>query len=205
MNAKHNHQNMKGKLQEAAAEKREAGAAEKKAVKEGEEAATEAVVDVAKVAEEAAHWKDVAMRTAAEMENLRKRTQIDMEKAVRYANGSFAKDLLSVADCMEQAMACAHTELDKEKSAGKEIDPVVENLLKGVEMTHQNLMSALKKQQIEKIESLGKVFDPNLHKVIQEVEDAEKEAGTIVQELQPGYTIGGDRVLRDAMVVVSRK
>lgn len=205
MNAKHNHQNMKGKLQEAAAEKREAGAAEKKAVKEAEETATEAVVDVAKVAEEAAHWKDVAMRTAAEMENLRKRTQIDMEKAVRYANGSFAKDLLSVADCMEQAMACAHTELDKEKSAGKEIDPVVENLLKGVEMTHQNLMSALKKQQIEKIESLGKVFDPNLHKVIQEVEDAEKEAGTIVQELQPGYTIGGDRVLRDAMVVVSRK
>lgn len=205
MNAKHNHQNMKGKLQEAATEKREAGAAEKKAVKEAEETATEAVVDVAKIAEEAAHWKDVAMRTAAEMENLRKRTQIDMEKAVRYANGSFAKDLLSVADCMEQAMACAHTELDKEKSAGKEIDPVVENLLKGVEMTHQNLMSALKKQQIEKIESLGKVFDPNLHKVIQEVEDAEKEAGTIVQELQPGYTIGGDRVLRDAMVVVSRK
>ncbi len=205
MNAKHNHQNMKGKLQEAAAEKREACVAEKKAVKEGEEAAAEAVVDVAKVAEEAAHWKDVAMRTAAEMENLRKRTQIDMEKAVRYANGSFAKDLLSVADCMEQAMACAHTELDKEKAAGKEIDPVVENLLKGVEMTHQNLMSALKKQQIEKIESLGKVFDPNLHKVIQEVEDAEKEAGTIVQELQPGYTIGGDRVLRDAMVVVSRK
>lgn len=205
MNAKHNHQNMKGKLQEAAAEKREAGAAEKKAVKEAEEAAAEVVVDVAKVAEEAAHWKDVAMRTAAEMENLRKRTQIDMEKAVRYANGSFAKDLLSVADCMEQAMACAHTELDKEKAAGKEIDPVVENLLKGVEMTHQNLMSALKKQQIEKIESLGKVFDPNLHKVIQEVEDAEKEAGTIVQELQPGYTIGGDRVLRDAMVVVSRK
>ena len=187
MNAKHNHQNMKGKLQEAAAEKRESVAAEKKTVKEAEEAAAEAVVDVAKVAEEAAHWKDVAMRTAAEMENLRKRTQIDMEKAVRYANGSFAKDLLSVADCMEQAMACAHTELDKEKAAGKEIDPVVENLLKGVEMTHQNLMSALKKQQIEKIESLG------------------KEAGTIVQELQPGYTIGGDRVLRDAMVVVSRK
>ncbi len=205
MNAKHNHQNMKGKLQEEVAEKREACATEKKAVKEAEEAAAEAVVDVTKVAEEAAHWKDVAMRTAAEMENLRKRTQIDMEKAVRYANGSFAKDLLSVADCMEQAMACAHTELDKEEAAGKEIDPVVENLLKGIEMTHQNLMSALKKQQIEKIESLGKVFDPNLHKVIQEVEDAEKEAGTIVQELQPGYTIGGDRVLRDAMVVVSRK
>jgi molecular chaperone GrpE len=55
------------------------------------------------------------------------------------------------------------------------------------------------------MESMGKVFDPNLHKVIQEVEDASKPAGTIVQELQSGYTIGGDRVLRDAMVIVTRE
>ena len=52
--------------------------------------------------------------------------------------------------------------------------------------------------------ALGTVFDPNQHKVIQEVEDATKPAGTIVQELQPGYTIGGDRVLREAMVIVSK-
>ena len=153
---------------------------------------------------EAAHWKDLALRATAEMENLRKRTQIDLEKNARYATGSFAKDLLPVADCLEQAMACARQELDKEQAAGQPINPVLENLMKGVEMTQGNLMTALKKQNIAKMPALGTVFDPNQHKVIQEVEDATKPAGTIVQELQPGYTIGGDRVLREAMVIVSK-
>ena len=159
---------------------------------------------VAQLTEEVAHWKDLAMRATAEMENLKKRTQIDIAKANRYATGSFAKDLLPVADCLEQALSCTKNEIDKEKQAGKVVSPVLENLLKGVEMTAGNLVSALKKQQIEKMESMGKVFDPNLHKVIQEVEDATKPAGTIVQELQTGYTIGGDRVLREAMVIVSK-
>jgi len=158
-----------------------------------------------KLAEEVAHWKDLAMRTAAEMENLKKRTQIDIEKANRYATGSFAKSLLPVADCLEQALAFAKSELDKEKAAGKPENPVMTNILKGVEMTAANLTDALHKQQIEKIPSLGQVFDPNFHKVIQEVEDKTKPAGTIVQELQPGYTIGGDRVLRDAMVIVTKQ
>ena len=159
---------------------------------------------VAQLTEEIAHWKDLAMRATAEMENLKKRTQIDIAKANRYATGSFAKDLLPVADCLEQALTCAKNEIDKEKQSGEAINPVLENLLKGVEMTAGNLVSALKKQQIEKMEGLGKVFDPNLHKVIQEVADPTKPAGTIVQELQPGYTIGGDRVLREAMVIVSK-
>lgn len=153
---------------------------------------------------DAAHWKDLALRATAEMENLRKRTQIDLEKTARYATGSFAKDLLPVVDCLEQAMACARQELDKEQAAGQPINPVLENLMKGVEMTQGNLMTALKKQNIAKMSGLGTVFDPNQHKVIQEVEDATKPAGTIVQELQPGYTIGGDRVLREAMVIVSK-
>ena len=159
---------------------------------------------VQKLTEEVAHWKDLAMRTAAEMENLKKRTQIDIEKANRYATGTFAKSLLPVADCLEQAMTFAKAELEKEKSAGKAENSILTNLLKGVEMTATNLADALHKQQIEKIPSLGRVFDPNFHKVIQEVEDKTKPAGTIVQELQPGYTIGGDRVLRDAMVIVTK-
>ena len=160
--------------------------------------------DTAKLAEEVAHWKDLAMRATAEMENLKKRTQIDIAKANRYATGAFAKDLLPVADCLEQALSCTKNEIEKEKQAGQTVSPVLENLLKGVEMTAGNLTTALKKQQIEKMEGLGKVFDPNLHKVIQEVADPTKPAGTIVQELQPGYTIGGDRVLREAMVIVSK-
>lgn len=160
--------------------------------------------EVEKLAAEVAHWKDLAMRATAEMENVKKRSAIDIAKANRYATGGFAKDLLPVADSIEQAIAFAQAEIAKEKSAGAAISPVLENLLKGVEMTAGNLANALKKQQIEKMESLGKVFDPNLHKVIQEVEDATKPAGTVVQELQTGYTIGGDRVLREAMVIVTK-
>ena len=157
-----------------------------------------------KLMEEVAHWKDLAMRATAEMENVKKRTQIDIAKANRYATGGFAKDLLPVADSLEQAISFTKAEIAKEKEKGESISPVLENLLKGVEMTAGNLTTALKKQQIEKMEGLGKVFDPNLHKVIQEVADPTKPAGTIVQELQPGYTIGGDRVLREAMVIVSK-
>lgn len=182
---------VKQKLNEASAPKEEPKKEEKQKVKADEV--------IQKMAEEVAHWKDLAMRTAAEMENLKKRTQIDIEKANRYATGGFAKDLLPVADCLEQALACAKKELGNDKN------PILESLIKGVEMTQCNLMCALKKQQIEKMESMGKVFDPNLHKVIQEVEDKTKPAGTIVQELQSGYTIGGDRVLRDAMVIVTRE
>lgn len=158
----------------------------------------------AELTEEIAHWKDMALRATAEAENIKKRSAIDIAKANRYAMGAFAKDLLPVADSLEQALSYTRQEIDKEKSADKQINPVLENLLKGVEMTANNLTTALKKQQIERVDSLGKVFDPNIHKVIQEIEDPSKPAGTIVQELQPGYTIGGDRVLREALVIVSK-
>ena len=165
---------------------------------------TEPKATPAEMAEEIAHWKDLAMRATAEAENIKKRSAIDIAKANRYAMGSFAKDLLPVADSLEQALSYTRQEIDKEKTAGKQINPVLENLFKGVEMTANNLTTALKKQQIERVNSLGKVFDPNIHKVIQEIPDTSKAAGTIVQELQPGYTIGGDRVLREALVIVSK-
>ncbi len=192
--------NMKNNFQEAVKPKNPQKVEEKQQPKAEEKPDKE----LAKLAEEVAHWKDLAMRATAEMENVKKRTQIDIAKANRYATGAFAKDLLSVADSLNQAITFTQTEIAKEKEKGAPISPVLENLLKGVEMTANNLTNALKKQQIEKMESMGKVFDPNLHKVIQEVEDATKPAGTIIQELQTGYTIGGDRVLREAMVIVTK-
>lgn len=81
---------------------------------------------------------------------------------------------------------------------------LVKNLLVGLELTQKDLNSALEKNKITAIESLGQIFDPNLHKVVQEIDDPEKPAGTIVQEWQKGYMIGGDRVLREAVVVVTR-
>ena len=192
--------NIKNNFQEAVKPKNPQKVEEKQQPKAEEKPDKE----LAKLAEEVAHWKDLAMRATAEMENVKKRTQIDIAKANRYATGAFAKDLLPVADSLNQAITFTQTEIAKEKEKGAPISPVLENLLKGVEMTANNLTNALKKQQIEKMESMGKVFDPNLHKVIQEVEDATKPAGTIIQELQTGYTIGGDRVLREAMVIVTK-
>ena len=155
--------------------------------------------------EEVEKWKDLAMRAQAEMENLRKRTQIDIEKANRYANASFARDLLPVADYLANAIDYARKEIEKAKESNTDCDSFLINLLKGVEMTQKQLQTVFEQHQIRKMETVGMVFDPNLHKVIQETENAEKEPGTIVQELQSGYTIGGDRVLREAMVIVTKQ
>ncbi len=155
--------------------------------------------------EELERWKDLAMRAQAEMENLRKRTQLDIEKANRYANASFARDLLPVADYLSNAIECAQKEIEKAKESHTDCDSFLINLLKGVEMTQKQLQTVFEQHQIRKMETVGMIFDPNLHKVIQEEENSEKEAGTIVRELQSGYTIGGDRVLREAMVVVTKQ
>ena len=159
----------------------------------------------AALVEEVQKWKDLALRSQAEMENLRKRTQIDVEKAHKYAIVSFAKELLNVADCLNGAVSHAEKGIETLKQSGNdECVAFLENLLKGVQMTEKQLMTAFEKNGVQKMQSLGVVFDPNLHKVIQEVEDDTKEVGTIVQELQTGYTISGDRVLREAMVIVSK-
>lgn len=153
---------------------------------------------IARLTEEADHWKDLALRSQAEMDNLRKRTKVDVENAVRYANKDFAKDLLTVADCLDSALKCAL----EDEAHGQ--DAFLKNLVQGIEMTRKQFADALKKHGIEKMETAGRVFDPELHKVIQEVDDPSKPAGTIVQELQAGYTISGARVLREAMVIVSK-
>ncbi|MBO7244852.1 MAG: nucleotide exchange factor GrpE [Alphaproteobacteria bacterium] len=155
--------------------------------------------------EEIQKWKDLALRSQAEMENLRKRTQIDIEKAHKYAIVSFAKELLPVDDCLTGAINHAKTGIEKlEQEGNEECVTFLKNLLKGVEMTQKQLSTAFEHNTIQKMPSLGIVFDPNMHKVIQEIEDDSKEPGTIVQELQSGYTIAGDRVLREAMVIVSK-
>ena len=160
---------------------------------------------IEELTQQAQKWQDLALRSQAEMENLRKRTQIDIEKAHKYAIVSFAKELLNVADCLNGAVSHAQKGIETLKQNGnEECVTFLENLLKGVQMTEKQLMTAFEKNGVQKMQSLGVVFDPNLHKVIQEIEDDSKEVGTIIQELQTGYTISGDRVLREAMVIVSK-
>ena len=165
---------------------------EKAERKAGDVSTTEVIENLQAQVED---WKDKALRAIAEMENVRKRAQMDIEKTAKFANVAFAKDLLPVIDCLEGALACV-----PEKQEG-----VWKNLVVGIEMTLKQFTGALKAHNIERMACLGQVFDPHYHKVVQEVPDKEKPAGTIVQELQAGYTIHGDRVLREAMVVVTRE
>lgn len=145
---------------------------------------------------EVAKYKDLYIRGQADMENLRRRTQMEIEKTSKFAVTNFAKDLLSVADNLERAM--------KSFPAVEEADEQTKNIIVGLEMTQKEMMSALNKNGITPIESLNQVFDPNKHKVVQELEDPSKPTGTIIQEWQRGYMIGGDRVLREAIVVVTK-
>ncbi len=134
------------------------------------------------------------LRAFAEAENTKKRCAQEIEKNNKYAISSFAKNLLSVADNLHRAIDAVEQGQSKENCAA---------LLEGVKLTEAELMKVFGKFGISRMDILGKVFDPNFHQVIQEVEDAEKPAGTVIAELQTGYMLN-DRLLREAMVVVTK-
>ena len=163
-----------------------------------EEAEAVQAEKIAELQAEIDKLKDLYLRSQAEMENLRRRTQQELEKRSKFAVSSFAQDLLPVNDNLSRAMASIP---DSEKENQNDL---VKNLLVGLELTQKDLNSALEKNNVTAIESLGRIFDPNLHKVVQEIDDPEKPAGSFVQEWQKGYMICGDRVLREAVVFVTR-
>jgi len=144
--------------------------------------------------EENQKLKEDVLRAYAEAENVKKRCQQEIEKNSKYAIASFAKELLGVADNLQRAIEAA------EKDQGNES---CQNLLKGIELTQSELTKVFDKFNIHKMDILGSVFDPNFHRVIQEVDDKTKPAGTIIAEVQTGYMIQ-DRILREAMVVVTK-
>src|SRR6478672_2143034 len=152
---------------------------------------------VAALAKEAADLKDRLLRTLAEMENLRRRTEREVADARAYGITNFARDILAVADNMERALQALDDEIRAKADAG------VKALLDGVELTERELIKVMEKYGIKKLEPQGQKFDPNLHQAMVELPDASVPAGTVVQVMQPGYTIG-DRVLRPALVGVSK-
>ena len=168
--------------------------------KKTQNVATQADDQVAHLQEEVLHWKDLALRNAAEVENMRKRCALDMQNTARYANKDFALDMLPVMDNLERALKTAKVEMGK---SDKPCEPFFIGLLQGVELTHKQLEESLGKHSVHKMQDMNTVFDPDKHQVIQQVEDPSKAPGTIVEELQTGYMIG-DRVLREAMVIVSK-
>ncbi len=152
--------------------------------------------ELLRLKEENQKLKENFLRAYADAENTKKRCAQEIEKNNKYAISSFAKNLLSVADNLDRALKS----IPEDK---KDDCEHLKNLLAGVEMTQHELTKVFEKFGIKKMEIIGTKFDPNFHQVIQEVEDKEKANGTIISELQSGYMIN-DRILREAMVVVSK-
>jgi molecular chaperone GrpE len=146
---------------------------------------------------ELAETKDRLLRALADMENLRKRTEREVADARIYGISAFARDVLTVADNMHLALEALDSEL-REKS-----DSSVKALLDGVELTERALMNALEKHGVKRLDPAGQKFDPNKHQAMYEAENPSIPAGHVALVIQAGYTIG-DRVLRPAMVAVSK-
>ena len=134
--------------------------------------------------------KDRALRAAAEMENLRRRTARDVHDARAYAIANFARDMLSVSDNLRRALDAIPAEAKASGDAG------LRALIEGVDITERAMLSALERHGVKKLQPEGEKFDPNFHQAMFEVPNPDVPAST-------GYSIG-DRVLRPAMVGVAK-
>ena len=141
--------------------------------------------------------KDRLLRTLAEMENLRRRTEKEVADAKLYGISSFARDMLAFVDNLRRAVDNIPDEL--RKSA----DSAVKTLISGIEVTERDFVARLARHGAKKMEPLGSKFDPNLHEALYEVPDETVPNGTVVKVIEDGYTIG-ERVLRPAKVGISR-
>ena len=141
--------------------------------------------------------EDKLSRALAEMENQRRRYEKEKDDAFDYGGFAFAKETLNLIDNLERSKVTLQNDLSlKDTDALKKI-------LEHLEIINKDTMSIFKKNSIESIDSIDKKLDPNFHQAMMEVEDDEKEPGTIVQEIQRGFMMK-DRLLRPALVAVSK-
>ncbi len=145
---------------------------------------------------ENADLHDKHLRAVADLHNIRRRAQQDIEKERKFGVERFARDTLSVADNLGRALSALPANLEA-------LDPALRNVITGVQATERELQSVLERHGVTRIEALGKPFNAEFHQAVMEIEDASVPAGTVVQELVPGYLLAG-RLLRAAMVGVSK-
>lgn len=163
-----------------------------------DEAATKAEPDpVALLKAENADLRDKFLRLAAEMDNLRRRTERDVKDAKLYSVAGFARDMLAVSDNLRRALEAIPDHLKNNVEAG------INGLIEGVDMTERSMLSALERHGVKKIEAEGEKFDPNFHQAMFEIPNTTVPNNTVLQVVQAGFTIG-DRVLRPAMVGVAK-
>jgi len=144
------------------------------------------------LAEQIDTYKDQAVRAAAEVQNVRRRAEQDVEKAHKFALEKFAKELLPVIDGLEKAV-------EAEVASGNEMT----TLREGVEMTMSMFLSGVKKFNLDQVDPVGHPFDPALHEAMSMVDAPDSEPNTVIAAMQKGYTLNG-RLIRPAMVMVSK-
>ena len=148
--------------------------------------------------EKIAKLEDKLARTYAEMENQRRRFEKEKDDAFEYGGYSFAKEALSLIDNLERSKQILKSD-DKLKNT-----EALKQTLEHLEIINKDLMSIFNKNNIKVIECINQKLDPNFHQAMMEIEDSHKEPGTIIQEIQKGFTIK-DRLLRPSLVGVSKK
>lgn len=154
----------------------------------------EQVLEKLAAAEEAAgQAKDDLLRVKAEMQNLRRRTEQDIEKAHKYGQEKFSTELLGVMDNLERSLA----------AASEHEDAVIRALYDGVDLTLKSFVDCFARFDIAPVDPLGEPFDPQLHQAMSLQDNPEVEPNTVIAVMQKGYTLHG-RVIRPAMVIVSK-
>lgn len=163
----------------------------------GEEAAAEGGESLEQALEaaleQAQNAKDDLLRVQAEMQNLRRRTEQDIEKAHKYGQEKFSIELLAVMDNLERSL----------EAASNSDDATVNAIREGVDLTLKSFADCFSKFNIEAVDPLGEPFDPQLHQAMSIQENADAEPNTVIAVMQKGYTLHG-RVIRPAMVMVSK-
>jgi len=150
------------------------------------------VAELEKQLEEA---KNKALYAAAETQNVRRRLESELDQAKSYAAANFARDMLTIKDHLERALAAVSEELRQDKLASQ--------FLAGIESTAREIESVFARHGITRIEAKGEKLDPHRHQAMVELPSAEAEPGTVIEEMQPGYVMK-DRLLRPSLVAVAK-
>lgn len=156
------------------------------------QSADDQVLALVQAQEEIASLKDQMLRTQAEMQNVRRRADADVEKAHKFGMEKFANEMISVVDNLERAIAACDT-----------TEAATLALREGVEMTLTAMLSSLAKFKVEVVNPVNESFNPELHQAITLIDSPEAAPNSVIAVMQKGYTLQG-RLLRPAMVVVSK-
>ena len=146
---------------------------------------------------EKADLRDKLLRALADLENMRRRSEREVADARAYGIANFARDMLTVADNFQRAIDSLPAE------TREAAEPAWKALIEGIELTERDMLKALERHGVKRLDPQGQKFDPNMHQAMFEVPDPSVPSGTVVQVVQTGYSIG-ERVLRPALIGVAK-